>query len=447
MTKGTLAAAILVIVDVPTPSRPPPAFVTVRQEDRRASSSEVPAASVTTDGRYVAFTSYARLLPSDTNDNSDIYVLDRLTQTVTIESLTIEGSASNRDSLGPRISDDGRLLVYETTFDHAGPGPFSVIVLRDRRNATTQLIRRGDQNPNGPSRAPAISRDGRVVVFASSATNLNDGPDVNGSAEDIYAYDTASRTVSLVSVDSTGRQPTRGSSFAPTISADGRFIAFTSMADLDGSRQSTPPGLKPLANVYLRDTRLGTTTRVSTRSGGGLPNGSSYDAAISGDGRRIAFTSDATNLGPRDDNGVTDIFLVELDTKVVTLVSRSVSGKSANGPSGRAAISTNGDTVVFQSDASDLTCVARCPEGIKDINLVSDVFAFDRSTRTIRCLSTGRQRWMEPSAAPAVDGTGTVSVFSSRHPIDAQDVGNDFDLFIRVEPEEFVLRRDATTRS
>ncbi len=407
-------------------------LVTVRQADNKSTPIGMVSPSVSGDGRYVAFASYARLSPVDTNPYSDVYVLDRVSQTVTLET-AIAGRASDRDSISPRISGDGHFLTYETSqiAEDNDPMPLRIVVVRDRWTNRTQVIQKEGAVPNGPSRTPAISTDGRIVVFTSCATNLVDGPDANEREEDIYSYDTGTGKIARVSVDSEGRQASHGDSFAPTLNADGRYIAFTSHAALGGPSAA---GSKPVTNVYLRDTQMGTTTRVSVTSSNAVADGNSYDPALSGNGRYVAFVSDASNLAPRDDNGVADVFLFDLMAHSSSLVSRSVTGTSANGPSGHPAVSADGRIVVFQSDASDMVCGPRCQASQKDINLVSDVFVFDASMRSVACVSTGRTRWMEPSVAPAVDAAGDVIAFSSRHPIDGTDVANDFDLFVRFEP-------------
>jgi hypothetical protein len=114
------------------------------------------------------------------------------------------------------------------------------------------------------------------------------------------------------------------------------------------------------------------------------------------------------------------------------LISRGETGGSANGASTHPAMSTAGTVIGFQSDASNLTCGRRCPPAIRDINLVFDIFAFDRRTRVMRRISAGRTSWMEPSLGPAVDGIGAVIAFSSRHPRDSSDEGDDYDLFVRL---------------
>jgi Tol biopolymer transport system component len=127
------------------------------------------------------------------------------------------------------------------------------------------------------------------------------------------------------------------------------------------------------------------------------------------------------------------VFLYERATGTITLVSRSVTGRPANGASVNPALSADGRFVAFQSDASDLTCAARCLADVEDINLLPDVFVLDRQIGTITRISTSATGgWMEESAAPALDALGGTVAFASKHPIDDEDVANDFDLFLRV---------------
>jgi Tol biopolymer transport system component len=405
-------------------------------------SSPAPA-GLNTDGRWVAFDSYARLAPADTNNHRDVYVLDRTTGRVTLESLTTEGQVLTGDSAYPRLSGDGRYLVYETAVsaaDHTAIG--TEIVLRDRVRNTTRRVSRGTSEDRVPesSRAPAISEDGRIVAFASGATDLVAGRDENGTMEDVYLFEVATGVVRRISVDSQGVQRPDGASFAPSVSADGRYVAFTSNATLDGGEARSSSG-RPIASVYVRDMQLGVTERVSVCADGMPPDGSSSDPAISRDGRYVAFASEATNLVPGDRNRSADVFLRDLRTHSAVLISRSASGGAANGRSGNPAVSADGRLVAFQSQASDLICARRCPAAVEDINLLSDVFLFDRVTDLMIRISAGPAGWAEESAAPQVDAAGDVIAFTSRHPIDAQDDRNDFDLFVRVQSLSALTRR------
>jgi TolB protein len=431
--RGRPGRALAGIVGALTLSAPEPVLLTVRQADGHASPADLVAASVSTDGRYVAFASFARLVPADTNSRRDIYVLDRVSGTVTIESLAPDGRALAHDSVWPRINGDGRLVVYETMQESPGHVALRVIALRDRWRGTTRILQRGDEPPDRSSREPAISSDGRVVAFSSCATNLGEDIDANGRAEDVYTFDTSTGRFERINVGTDGRQPISGASFAAAVSANGRYVAFTSTSDLDAFPETPhrPPFGVP--NVYLRDTEAHVTRRISIGRDGGVANGPSYGAAIGGDGRHVAFVSEATNLVSRDDNRFPDVFLHDVQSRTTLLISRSASGGSANGPSRNPAVATSGNYIAFQSEASDLTCAARCPASTTDINLVSDVFMFDRVSRTTNRISAGRQPWMEPSAAPSIGGTGAVVAFSSRHPIDANDTENDFDLFVWID--------------
>ena len=407
---------------------PPDAFITVRQAIVDALGLPRQTA-LSQSGRFVAFVSRASLLGIDTHGYPNIYVLDRETGQVTLESAPPSGCLAGHACGTPRLSGDGRFLTFETTDDGpAGGGPpRGVIVLKDRRTGVTRRIGPAASGI-GSLRDAAISADGRVLAFAASSPDLVPGADANGTNEDVYSLDVASNRVQRLSVDSAGRQPATGASFAPSLSADGRYVAFSSTSPLDGARPR--PSGRPLVDVFLRDTMLQTTKRISVRLGGGMSNGSSYGAAISEDGRYVAFASEASDLVKADGNRATDVFVYDVRGASITLVSRTTSGRAANGASSQAAISADGAVILFQSDASDLMCGEHCPIAGRDINLVSDVFAADRTSGTIWRISTGRNPWMEPSVAPAIDGSGTVVAFSSRHPCHGDDEADDFDLFV-----------------
>jgi hypothetical protein len=317
--------------------------------------------------------------------------LDRANGETTLESLAREGGPSAADSDHPAISGDGTILVYETCGE---------VWLRDRREGTTRVI--------GAGRAPAISRDGRIVAFASSAVDPVSGqdanPDANGHKEDVYLYEVATRRVQRMSAT----PPASDARTTPSVSADGRYIAFASFATLPPTGHMP----RPRSQVYVRDNLLDTTIRVSE----------GWEPAISGDGRYVAFVSGATNLVAGDRNRSPDVFLADLKAGSFELVSRSARGGSANGMSIAPALSADVRFVAFQSDASDLVCARRCGAADEDINR--------RDHSMTRLSADAAGGWMEASVGPALDSAGDVIAFSSRHPIDAADVKNDFDLFI-----------------
>lgn len=439
-------AAVCLLLGVPGP--PPDVLTTIPQRDSWRSTTTAAAASVSADGRYVALVSYAPLVPADTDDRPDIYVLDRLSGQVTLESLSADGLPLTGDNGHPRLSGDGRFLVFQTALIDDDGRTDTDIVLRDRAlDAATRVSRGAPAGRPRLSSHPAISEDGRFVVFGSAGTDLVQGRDENGAQEDVYEFEAATRVLRRVSVDGHAVQRAAGASFSPSVSGDGRYVAFTSTADLDSAsaRGTLDPRQIPekaLAQVYMRDMQLGTTIRISVGPMGTPLDGASYDPAISRDGRYVVFVSAATNLSPNDRNRSTDVFVRDLRDRTTALMSRRATGGTANGPSANPAVSGDGRFVAFQSEASDLVCARRCPSTLDDTNLLSDVFLYDRTTDRMTWISAlPAGGWAEESAAPQLDASGEIVVFSSRHPIDDQDVSNDFDLFVRSPPASSMSSR------
>ena len=408
-------------------------WLTAPQRDGRRSAVGAASAGVSGDGRYVAFTSYARLTAADVDSLADIYVLDRSTATVTLESAVVDGRPLKSDCSHPRISGDGRYVAFEAIpSDERERRSETEVVLRDRVEDTARRIARapGGAVSNGWSGQPDVAASGAAIVFASAATNLVPD-DLNGSLADVYRFDLASSRIERVSVDTRGAQQ-QGTSQMPSVSGDGRYVAFASTAILGTPRRGAEQTLnrQPYPIIYLRDTRTDRTTLLAGAAG--LPDDASTMPAVSADGRFVAFASRATNLVARDRNKSSDVFLYDVETEVLTLVSRAAAGGTANGASLTPAISADGRFVAFQSDASDMACARDCRSASEDINLLPDVFIFDRLTGQISPVSLGRHGpWMEESAAPAIDASGAVVAFTSRHPISPLDVLNDFDLFVR----------------
>jgi len=415
---GYVAAVAAVL---PLPANEPASFITVPQHDQWRAAHDPPSVSVSANGRYVAFESYAQLVPADTNRRRDIYVLDRTTGKVTLETAPADGRAGEADSGHPGLSADGELLVYQTDLPSSSESPASHVVLRHRAEgrATVITARAGVASPRLWSHSPVVSGDGRIVIFVSSA-NLTPAATANGHRQELYAHDVVTGLVRLVATHSSAR-----SSVAPAVTHDARYISFTSIAQGTASE------------VFVCDTNLNVVRPI--RAGDRVPNGASWGASLDAAGRHVAFVSAATNLAPGDRNRSPDVFVADLRTGKIELVSRSAGGGSANGASGAPALSADGRLVVFQSDASDLVCAKNCAAR-EDINLLWDVFVYDRSTRTMTRLSAdGANGWIEPSVGPALDARGEVIAFSSRHPIDGNDVRNDFDVFVRVNGQNALM--------
>ena len=398
------------------------------------------SARVSARGGHVVFVSYARLSPQDTNRMRDVYVCELATGRLTLESPGVGGAVADGESTSPDISGDGRYVVFVSSAGNLAdtriPPGMPRVYLRDRDRETTRLLTTSASgNPaNGYSSNPAISADGTTIVFESAATDLVDDANPAGNAVGVYLIRPSSDERVRVNVSSAG-DASVGQSVAPAVSADGRYVAFMSRADLTCAAPACPrepPDGNGVADVYLRDTVMHTTTRVSRSHAGRDPDGPSYGPALSGDGRFVAFVSEASNLTRDAHKRVASVYLRDVVTGVTELVSHNPSGRQANGLSLHPAVSQDGWTVAFQSLASDFLCEDRCQPGQRDTNLVSDVFVYDRRTRrTVRASADGVDEWMEESSAPSLDDAGRVIVFPSRHPRNDHDEAHDEDLYVR----------------
>jgi Tol biopolymer transport system component len=409
--------------------------ITQNQPDLPALAS----ASLSDDGRFVTFESLARLVHADEDEVIDVYVLEIASGRVELISVATNGLSEGDTSSAPRLSGDGRYVVFESITPRPQPVCVTVYV-RDRNAAATRALATAWDNPSRGvcARRPAISADGE-----SNDQGLVAQGDANGTQSDVYVINRRTGHVERISLAIGGTQPTKGASFAPSVSGSGEFVAFTSTACLDGgpSDQPSSPGTAPCKpRVFVRNLATGL-TRGLTATDGRRPNGSTHSPALSGDGRTMVFVSTATNLARGDRNVRPDIYSYDLRTGSVELLSRSLRGNAGNGASVRPAISENGRYVAFDSSASDLVSNGSGGSTDRDHNLVNDVFLLDRRTGlTSRLSQEGPGRpWWEPSAGPAMDANARVVVFSSRHATDEGDVNADFDLFILQRPRDALV--------
>jgi Tol biopolymer transport system component len=329
--------------------------------------------STSANGRYVAFESDATdLVAGDTNSETDIFVHDRQTGTTTRVSIHSDGTTQgDGPSSSASISADGRYVAFESQADNLIVGdtnlfPFSDLLLHDRQTRTTTLVSvdSTDIQRDGPSSSASISADGRYVAFESEANLVVGDIDLH----DIFVRDLVAGTTTLVSVDSTG---TKGNldSYAPSISSDGRYVAFESL-----STNLVAPVTNGKVHIFVRDLVAGTTTLVSVDSTDVQGNGDSSSASISDDGRYVAFVSDADNLlGVGNDNNVSaDVFVHDLQTGTTTRVSVNSAGTEGNDTSSDPSISANAKYVAFESDATSLVAV--------DNNNFFDIFVYERES-------------------------------------------------------------------
>jgi Tol biopolymer transport system component len=321
-----------------------------------------PGAVLSADGRFVAFMSGStNLIPNDTNGTWDVFVRDRVSGTTERVSVDSSGSQANGFSglYGIAISADGRYVAFESAASNLVPSDTNGvrdIFVRDRLIGTTERasVATGGAQGDGNCFHLAMSLDGRYVAFESLATNLVPG-DANGQP-DVFVRDRVSGTTELVSISTSGAQG-NGISEVPAISADGRFVAFESIASNLIAGDSNG-----VYDVFVRDRQSATTERVSIRSGGAQSNGPSYWASISANGRFVSFTSEATNLVPGDTNAHRDVFVRDSRNATTERVSLGVGGTQGNGDSFSGFISADGRYVAFSSGASNLVPNVTTPQ-------------------------------------------------------------------------------------
>lgn len=303
---------------------------------------------------------------------------------------------------------------------------FPQVFLRDRLSGKVRLLSRNaaGTTANGPSGHPVISADGTTVVFESGARDLAGAAGRGEASIGIYLVrlDAEDREPIIVTRVSA---PEGLQSVSPAVNSDGRFIAFMSTADESTRHPSAvspePPDGNGVADVYLRDTWANTTTRLTRSHKGGDANGPSHHPAISGDGRYVAFASVASNLTRHVRRGTSQIYVHDRVTGLTELVTSTGRGRGANADSRRPAISGDGRRIAFQSLASDLTCAKACAQGEADTNLLWDVFLHDRSTgRTMR--ADGATVRTGPSQSLSLDEHGRVLAFASEGHAGATDV-------------------------
>ncbi|MFN2203884.1 MAG: peptidoglycan DD-metalloendopeptidase family protein [Caldilineaceae bacterium] len=314
------------------------------------------------------------------------------------------------------------LPVTDDFSDVARPSDNGVIVSRELVS-----IYRLSQGPNGePANGPvldvAMSADGRYVAYTSLANNLVENDD-NG-VEDVFLFDAVSGGTVLVSANRQGASG-NGWSSDPAVSADGRFVAFYSWAgDL------TPGDTNAVQDVFLWDLE-GVIRRISLSPEGAQTNDRSGDSrygarpAISADGARIAYHSQATNLVELDTNSSQDVFVYDAGQRNTLRVSVSSAGEQADGDSRDPALSASGDLVVFSSQARNLSPLA-------GLARTSQVYLHDLESRATTMISAvGGAAGDADSVTPAISGDGQTIVFASHATNLTENDSNAFsDIFV-----------------
>lgn len=361
--------------------------------------------ALSADGRFVAFEAPSPgLAPGDTNDPHDVFVHDRESGVTERVSIAPDGSQSNQASLGSALSADGRYVVFTAIYDPPAGNEHRQVYVRDRLSGETSLISATMDGAPGNDQSggrPGISASGQLVVFGSLATDLvpGDTNDVN----DIFVNDRQSGKTRRVSVSTNGTQGDFTSSEA-AISADGQFVVFSSFAanlvaddtnhagdvfihematgqtgrvsaQLEGLYGNLDPAIsadgrwvafvrhyfgpgpnitEDKINIYLVDRHTGNESLISANPAGEVGNSYSYNPAISGDGRYIAFNSLATDLVTGDMNSDYDIFVHDRQSGQTRLVSVNDNGEQGNGQAFYVDISSDGHVIAFASAATNL---------------------------------------------------------------------------------------------
>jgi archaellum component FlaF (FlaF/FlaG flagellin family) len=351
--------------------------------------SDAPAVSA--DGRYVAFESAAsNLVPGDLNGAMDIFVKDTQTQGISLISTSSAEEQANYHCSGPDISTNGRYVAFVSLADNLVPGDTNgdpdVFVKDTQTGVTTRVSTDSEGNQANPcyygcyyynfgSSDPSISADGRYVAFYSYADNLVPG-DTN-QAPDVFVKDALTGATTRASTDSSWAQASGGNGSA--ISADGRFVAFNSTdADL-------VPGGNGAYDVFVKDIQTGSIICASTDSSGGRMSAAmAFTPSLSADGRYVTFDSNSSTLVPGDEakNCTQDsdyffrceeVYLKDTQTGGITRISNDFeSGGQPNGLSAHPSITADGGRVTFWSMASNLVP--------GDTNGTSDVFVWDKNT-------------------------------------------------------------------
>lgn len=339
--------------------------------------------SISANGRFVAFTSRAsNLVADDTNGTEDVFVRDLQAGTTERVSVSSSGRQGDHASFNRSISPDGRYVAFQSGADTLVDGDTNTlfnqdIFVRDRATGTTTRVSvDSDGNEsNGFSDSPAISADGRFVAFESKASNLvpndtNRCPDPANCTDgvDVFVHDMQTGVTERVSVDSDGGQANDDSG-GPAISADGRYVAFSSSATnlvADDTNVCVDEGSYPCPDAFVHDRQTGVTERVSVANDGSQADGSSGAASMSDDGRFVLFSSTAPNLV---DDGYGGLFMRDREA----------------GTTGR--VEGGGGTRVAMSGDARYVTLARSsyysPDGCRDFGSPClDIFLIDRQSGT-----------------------------------------------------------------
>lgn len=369
-------------------------------------------ASVSSDGRYLAFsTATPGLVPGDNDALLNVFVYDRQTQTTEAVDVTSAGVRANSYSQSARISRDGRYVLFDSAATNLAGAPDTNarddVFLRDRVAGTTERV----NVSTGGGQAFWFSNgmmtpDARFIAIGSDGLSVDD----HTFFDDVYVRDRQTGVTELVSVSSAGVEPTDANTYVSDISPDGRFVVMWS-----NSAELVPGDTNGVWDVFVRDRLLGTTERVSLSSTGAEIGGSTTSwNQVSADGRYVAFSSTATDVVPGDTNGQRDVFIRDRQLGTTSrAIEKNGGGQITDGVVHDFDMSDDARIFVFKTYNLDSNVVPG------DTNGFTDVFLYDRVTRIAERVSVG-VGGAQPNgnndritSAPVLDGEGRRVAFAS----------------------------------
>lgn len=370
----------------------------------------IASSAITPDGRFVAFSSDAAdlVLPDPgippRATAHGIFVRDRLAGTTTIV------PAQAPENFVAAISNDGRYVAIKTD----GPGPDHVY-RHDRQSGAAELVSVSLTGTfgNNTSHYPAMSRDGRYVVFASAASDLAAG-DTNGKT-DVFLRDMQlGTTINLTA----GGDDNADSNVA--VSGDGQLVVFASRAS-----NLVAGDANGRSDLFVYEIATGALARIGLAPGGAEPNGDASRPVVTPDGRCVAFISSATNLVAGDTNFWSDTFLLDRSTGAIARVSIASDGTQANGTAWPRGITADGRKVSFYSGASTLVA--------GDLNAAADVFVYDAVTGETMLVSTAADGMLLPGSTVggAMTDDGAQILLETPAPLLPDDTNAMGDLYVK----------------
>ena len=278
----------------------------------------------------------------------------------------VDGKAANGSSSYASVSDDGRFVAFHSiasdlVADASCADPYACNYVHDRQTGETVLVSVSPtgEPPNHWKTEPDISGDGRYVAYASRADNLVDGD--RNRASDVFVYDRQTGMTELVSRNPDG-EPADSYSTSAELNSDGRYVVYESSA-----KDLVPGDNNHAADVFRTDRATGTTIVVSVTPSGARPRGESNAIDVSADGRIVVYRSLARNIVPGDDNDLWDVFAYDTETGTTELVSRTPDGTVAAGNSGGGSISDDGRFIAVQSRAPETFWCRRTLASYNDV--------------------------------------------------------------------------------